>query len=124
MHSALIDEDLSRSLASFLRARGIDAVDVREIGFRGASDDAVFSRGQQERRIIVSGDLGFANVLRYPLGSHHGVIVVRYPNEVSAHLVNEAVAAALANVTETEITGALLIVEPGRVRMLRRADRG
>jgi len=37
--------------------------------------------------------------------------------------LNEAVAHALRNVTETGIVGALLIVEPGRVRMLRRVER-
>lgn len=123
MHRVLIDEDLARPLAALLRTEGIDATDVRDIGLRSASDDAVFSRSQTERRTIISGDLGFANVLRFPLGSHFGVVVVRYPNEVSAGAVNEAIAAVLRNVTEADIVGASLIVEPGRVRMLRRAER-
>ena len=124
MHRVLVDEDLPRSLARFLRSRDIDATDVRDVGLRGAADDEVFRRSQSENRTIISGDLGFSNVLHYPLGSHHGVVVVRYPNEVSPGAVNEAIAVALADVTETDIVGALLIVEPGRVRMLRRADRG
>lgn len=62
MHRVLVDEDMPRTLAAFLRSDNIDAV-------------------------------------------------------------NEAVAHALRNVTETDIVGALLIVEPGRVRMLRRVER-
>jgi predicted nuclease of predicted toxin-antitoxin system len=102
----------------------MDASDVRDIGLGSAPDDVIFSRSQDERRAIISGDLGFASVLRFPLGSHCGVVVVRYPNEVSTPVVNEAIAAALRNVTEADIAGAPLIVEPGRVRMLRRAACG
>lgn len=122
MHRVLVDEDLPRSLASYLRSDG--ATDVRDIGLRSATDDTIFSHGQTEHRTIVSGDLGFANVLRFPLGSHFGIVVARYPNLLSAHLLNEAVAHALRNVAEADIVGALLIVEPGRVRMLGRAERG
>jgi hypothetical protein len=48
------------------------------------------------------------------------LVVVRYPNEVSTAAVNEAIAGALAMIPHEEIVGALLIVEPARVRMLRR----
>jgi predicted nuclease of predicted toxin-antitoxin system len=123
VHRVLVDEDLPRSLAPYLRSDGVDATAVRDVGLRSAPDDTVFAHGQTERRTIVSADLGFSNVLRFPLGSHSGVLVVRYPNAVSAQVVNGAVADALRNVTETDIVGALLIVEPGRVRMLRRAER-
>ena len=119
-----VDEHLPRSLAPYLRSGGVDATDVRDIGLRGATDGMIFSHSQTDRRTIVSGDLGFANVLRFPLGSHFGIVVARYPNEVSPHRLNEALAHALRNVVEADIVGALLIVEPGRIRMLRRAERG
>ena len=124
MHRVLVDEDLPRTLAAFLRGRSIDAVDVRDASLRGAPDDAVFAFAQAERRTLVSGDLGFANVLRFPLGSHCGLVVVRCPNEVTAPSVNAAVAEALERVSDAEMFGALLIVEPSRVRMLRRSGDG
>ena len=38
----LVDEDLPRSLVPQLRAAGIAADDVRDVGLRGRSDDEIF----------------------------------------------------------------------------------
>ena len=35
----LIDEDMPRSLAKVLRAKGFEVLDVRDCGLRGRSDD-------------------------------------------------------------------------------------
>ncbi len=69
----LIDEDLPRSTAKVLREAGFESLDVRDIGLRGARDDVIYRRAQEENCIIITGDLGFANSLRYPLGSHPGL---------------------------------------------------
>jgi len=115
----LIDEDLPRSLAGALRASGFDAVDVRDIGLRSADDTLVFTRSVDQRRFLLSGDLGFGNLRRFPLGSHWGIGVVRYPNEASPETVIAAVIDAVQDVDEAEIRGGLMIIEPGRVRVRR-----
>jgi hypothetical protein len=33
------------------------------------------------RRIIVEGDTDFANALRFPPGTHSGIVVLRLPND-------------------------------------------
>jgi len=38
----ITDEDVPRSTARVLRDAGFDAVDVRDVGLRGKSDEAVF----------------------------------------------------------------------------------
>ena len=43
MHRVLVDEDLPRSLAPYLRSDGVDATDVRDVGLRSAPDDTVFA---------------------------------------------------------------------------------
>jgi predicted nuclease of predicted toxin-antitoxin system len=115
--SFLIDEDLPRSLAGALRGHGFDAVDVRDVGLRAASDTLVFNRAVGEQRVLLSGDLGFGNIRRFPLGSHSGIGVVRYPNEASPQTVIAAVIDAVDNVDEARLRGALMIIEPGRVRV-------
>jgi hypothetical protein len=69
--------------------------------------------------LLLSRDLGFGNLLRFPLGSHSGIGVVRYPNDASTATVIEAVIEAVQRVDETEIQGALMIIEPGRIRLRR-----
>ena len=117
MLSFLIDEDLPRSLAGALRASGFEAVDVRDVGLRGVDDTFVFDRALDQRRFLLSGDLGFGNLRRFPLGSHWGIGVVRYPNEASPTTVIAAVIDAVQGVDEAVIRGGLMIIEPGRVRV-------
>ena len=113
----LIDEDLPRSLAGALRAVGFDAVDVRDIGLRSADDTFVFVHAVEERRCLLSGDLGFGNLRRFPLGTHSGIGIVRYPNEASPATVIAAVIDAMRYVDEAQIRGGLMVIEPARVRL-------
>lgn len=68
----LIDEDLPRSLAQRLRASGVEARDVREVGLRGESDTAILKHAVDHGFALISADLGFSNLLQFPLGTHAG----------------------------------------------------
>lgn len=76
----LVDEDMPRTAAGVLRQAGYIAEDVRDVGLRGRSDQAIFEYAQAHNSIIVTADTDFANVLDYPLGTHPGIIVLRLPN--------------------------------------------
>jgi len=89
------------------------------VGLRGRPDQSIFEYAQASGLVLLTGDLGLGNVLRFPLGTHPGIVVVRFPNEISNEVTNEAILAALENTTPQEIEGHVLIVEPGRVRLRR-----
>jgi len=78
----LVDESLPRAVTRALVAAGYDVVDVRDVGLRGASDDAIASRARETSSIVVSGDLDFSNALRFPPGTHPGIIVARLPDAI------------------------------------------
>jgi predicted nuclease of predicted toxin-antitoxin system len=113
----LIDEDLPRSLAAALEAAGMEAVHVVDAGLRGSPDAAVFEEAVRAGRSLITADLDFANVLRFPPGGHEGIVVVRYPNETTVAALNFAIVASLASVSEDELHGAVVVLEPGRVRI-------
>jgi predicted nuclease of predicted toxin-antitoxin system len=115
----LIDEDLPRSTAKVLREAGFESLDVRDIGLRGAQDDVIYRRAQEENCIIITGDLGFANSLRYPLRGHPGILVARFPNEMSPDKLNRILIDAIES-TQEDLPGNLTIIEPDRVRIRRR----
>jgi len=71
-----VDEDLPRSLARRLRGAGLDAVDVRDVGLRGCTDEEVLEFAVRESRVVVTADIGFGNILRFPLGEHAGILPV------------------------------------------------
>jgi len=68
---------------------------------------------------LLTGDLGFANLLAFPLGSHYGIIVARFPNELPPRKINEEIFRGLQGIKDEEIKGSLIILEPGRVRIRR-----
>lgn len=119
----LVDEDLPRSTAVALRQAGHTAEDVRDIGLRGHTDQAVFEYAQSVGAILVTADKGFANVLRFPPGSHAGIMLVRVPNELPTREVNQELLRALADLKGEDLNGLLVIVEVGRVRVRRGPSR-
>jgi len=112
----VIDEDLPRSLGPALQEAGHEVLDVRDHGLRGASDQQVFTFAQARQAVLVSEDLGFANLLRFPLNSHHGLIVGRFPTTLATSLVVREIVRALGTLTPADVSGALVIIETGRIR--------
>jgi predicted nuclease of predicted toxin-antitoxin system len=68
---------------------------------------------------VVTRDLGFVNLYRRLSSSHPGLVVVRFPSVVTISTVNEAIAAGLRALADTDVTGNTVVVEPGRVRLRR-----
>jgi predicted nuclease of predicted toxin-antitoxin system len=84
---------------------------------RGRPDEAIYEYARAGDFVIVTGDLGFGNVRRFPIDSHHGIVIARYPNEASVGTVNEGILAAMKSVEPGDIKGHLLIIQPGRIRL-------
>ncbi len=110
---------MHRSVAEPLKQLGHRVLDVRDYGLRGAADPDVFAFAKQQRAALLTGDLGFANLLAFPLGTHHGIIVARFPNELSTQRINEEILRGLMGIKDEEIQGSLIILEPGRIRIRR-----
>jgi predicted nuclease of predicted toxin-antitoxin system len=114
-----VDEDLPLSLATLLRQKGHLCEHIVGLGRRGAPDQKVFELAQERGAILISRDTDFANVLQFPLGSHSGIVVVRFPSETRSRVIVDSVTNMLTTVGESEFSGALIIIEPGRLRMRR-----
>lgn len=93
--------------------------DVRDVGLRGCSDDEVFRYATSNSLTLLTGDRGFANILRFRLGTHCGIIVARFPNELPTARLNQAILDGLRSLADEGYAGSLAILEPGRVRLRR-----
>lgn len=112
----ITDEDVPRSTARVLHDAGFDAVDVRDVGLRGKSDSDVFDYAQKENRLLITCDMGFANILNFPPSENHGILVVRIPDSEPFDVFNREVLHAIQEVGEN-LARRLAIVEVGRVRL-------
>jgi predicted nuclease of predicted toxin-antitoxin system len=116
----LIDEDIPRSTAKVLRDRGHKVLDVRDCGLRGEADKEVFKFAQKERAIILTGDLGFGNLLHFPVGRHSGIVVAHFPNEISTSELTNQIIKAFDTLAEKDFNKNLIILEPGKIRIRRK----
>jgi len=64
----LLDADVPRSSALVLRKLGHKVIDVRDISLGGASDKEVIKYAKKNGFVLVTRDVEFASILRYPPG--------------------------------------------------------
>ena len=115
----LVDADLPRSVVSALRQQGHYADDVREVGLSSASDDAILRFATARGYTLISADKGFTNTLRYPLRSHHGIIVARFPPHTPAPKKVRLLLRWIHTLQEADLPGNLLIIQSKGVRIRR-----
>ena len=111
-----LDENLDPKLANCLESAGHGAATVVAQGLRGSSDEVVSEVCRVEQRCLITADVGFANLLQYRPGDYAGIIVLRHPSP-SLKAYRDLIEQLLIAVSEQDPTGALWIVEPGRVRI-------
>lgn len=119
MLAFLTDEDTPRSLAPALRAAGFGAADVRDSGLRGAHDDDVIKFAVTNGYALITRDVGIASVVRYPLGSHEGILLIRVDSTVPAPDVVARVVRVVGSLEESEVRGNLVVITMQRVRVRR-----
>ncbi len=119
MAQFLVDEDMPRSTARVMRQAGYQAEDVRDIGLAGHGDPEVFQAAQQRGAVLVSRDLGFTNVLKFPPGNHAGILVIRIRSDVPPPRVNQEILRVLTELSPDSLQGLLVIIELGRTRVRR-----
>ena len=56
MPKFVIDEDMPRSTAEFLRKHSYEALDIRDYGLRGSNDDVIYQFAQENESTLITGD--------------------------------------------------------------------
>jgi predicted nuclease of predicted toxin-antitoxin system len=79
----VVDANLSPRLAALMRDAGHDAVHVRDIGLRTASDDEIINYAISTDRIVISHDTDFGTLLAYRELSKPSFILIRSSDPVA-----------------------------------------
>ena len=112
----LLDENLSPTHALRLRQAGHDAVAVLDAGLGGADDAVVRQFALAQQRTLVTIDADFSHIVRFPPENTPGVIWLR-PWPPTETMIETILDGALRQLAGIDVTGKLVVVEPGRIRI-------
>ena len=111
-----LDENLDERLRGVIAGAGHDVSSVRAQDMRGETDERLFDICKKELRAIVTLDLDFSNVLRFPPQGGPGIIVLRGRNNLLTTM-RELVDSLIMALESHSPQGRLWIIEPGRLRI-------
>jgi predicted nuclease of predicted toxin-antitoxin system len=112
-----IDENLGSRTQTLLRSHGHDVLSVYDQGIGGCSDRHLYDVCREEERCLITLDLDFADVTRFPPSTSSGIVVLRIPSERSLRLLESLVMQVIVRVDEVSVQGELWIAELGRIRV-------
>jgi predicted nuclease of predicted toxin-antitoxin system len=110
----LADESCARPVIQALRLAGHDVVSIAEVA-PGTSDEAVLARAVTEKRILITEDRDFGELIYAQGNPSPGVILIRFQGPSST--AKMAAIVETVAILGTRLLGAFVVVEPGRLRV-------
>lgn len=117
MKKIKLDENFPPAFLSLFQSDLIDASSVHLQNMSGADDNRVFNICCEENRTLVTFDLDFANIIRYPASGTAGIIVCRIRKKINLDYIRELCTTLVKIISENELPGKLFIVEENKVRI-------
>ena len=112
---------MPRSTGTILKEQGYDVKDVRDHGLRGAEDEEIYEFAKREGAVILTGDRGFGNIIRFALGDHYGIVIAHFPGGMTTAEINRQLLQRIKDIPEGDFKGNLIIIEPSTVRIKKKA---
>ncbi|AFV10459.1 hypothetical protein Tph_c02120 [Thermacetogenium phaeum DSM 12270] len=112
-----LDENLGKSIQQIFQEAGHDVQTVLDEKMGGRSDQTVYEACCSENRCLVTLDLDFANILRFPPEKTAGIVVFRIPKNTDLAKLRELVIQFLEAIERMPIAQQVWIVEPRRIRI-------
>src|SRR5208283_743507 len=113
----LIDANLPRAAIAVVQSLGHQVEFTRDIGLASATDEQIAQHALQYLAALLTRDLDFADIRRYPPDRYSGIVVLRLPDIVVAEEIAAAVKRFLSEPGFiASLAGRLAVVEGDRVR--------
>ena len=95
-----------------------DTTTIVEEGLSGTLDPDLWEIIQKEERFLITGDKAFADIRRYPPGTHFGVLLLR-PEEEGIPQLKLLVDEVLKLGMLEKLSRCIAVASPGRLRIRR-----
>ena len=112
----LVDMNLSPKWVDYLKEVGFEAAHWSALGAANASDKEIMAYASAEDYVVLTHDLDFSSILAATQDGRPSVVQVR-ADDVSPKAIGAAVIRAIRQMEAELADGALITVDPGRVRL-------
>jgi len=112
-----LDENLPFVAAQELRKSGYNIHTVIDEELEGVSDSVIYRKCQEEKRCIITMDLDFSDVTRFPPHLSNGIVIIRPPKNVNISLLQKLIKLLLYYLSQHSPYQQLWIVEMNRIRI-------
>lgn len=113
----LADENVAQRVVTVLRKERFDVLSIFEEKLSGASDEEVLKLAKKGKRIILTHDKDFGNLIHQPGLIHGGVILLRLRNQSSQNVVFHLIP-FLKEIKNDRIKNRLVIFQEGKIRII------
>jgi predicted nuclease of predicted toxin-antitoxin system len=117
-----LDENFGRRTTSLFVENGHDVHTVCDENLSGSDDQTIFDLCREENRCLVTLDLDFSDVIRFPPTGTDGIMVIRLPKKPSLSSMHALIQHALDYLKNNPIENKLWIIEVGRIRIYHSSD--
>ncbi|MGH7178536.1 MAG: DUF5615 family PIN-like protein [Tepidisphaeraceae bacterium] len=114
----LADMGVSQRVVAWLRNNAHDVVHLRDQKLERLDDLSIFQKAVSERRIILTFDLDFGEIVALSRGATISVILFRLKDSTSVFVIAR-LAAVLREARDALDKGAIVVVEDARHRVRR-----
>jgi predicted nuclease of predicted toxin-antitoxin system len=111
-----LDENLSRHLKPPLIELGHDVLTAADEDLLSRPDTEIAQVANNEQRMILTLDIEFADLRKYPPGSHPGIILFR-PLSLSPLSLNDFITEFIRRTDLDKLDACVAVVDPVRVRV-------
>jgi predicted nuclease of predicted toxin-antitoxin system len=111
-----LDENLSRHLKRTLSGLHHDVSTAGEDGLLSKPDSVVAAAAKSENRVLLTLDVEFGNLAKYPPGKHPGIILFR-PKSLGPLTANSFIEEFFRHTEVQSLKGCLVVVDPNRTRV-------
>lgn len=112
-----LDENFGTRTQRLFAGAGHDVITVEAQRLCGCTDQRLFDVCSAETRCLITLDLDFADIRRFPPDGAAGVVVVRLPPNPTLPILEARVRDLLSTLGTRPLAGRIWIVEPGRIRV-------
>jgi len=119
MKKIKLDENFPPVSVEIFKKAKITAASVLDQKLSSSPDDNLYKVCISEKRALVTFDLDFANIIRFPSQNTPGIIVCRLRKKTSLAEINVLCNTLVSLITSNDLEGKLFIVEHHRIRIRR-----